>query len=161
MTTGQLAISQKKNGQWDTKTKYRAQKKSRKRILREKREASRKRRKRIRILRHGISSRFIQARRAAAKLKIEMAKANPIDSRIWNLAYCAFAEANEILKSHDRMMRLERKKAKARLFLELSRKAEVTLPIEEKKKSEPVMNFCEKCQTIWFADQKENCKCRR
>jgi len=153
MTTGRKA-----NGQWDTKTKYLAQKKSRERILREKREASRKRRRKIRVLRHGMSSRAIQMGRAVARLKREIAKTNPIDSRIWNLAYCAFAEANEILKSHDRMMRIERKKAKARLFLMQSSKIETALPVEEK---ESLMNCCDKCGKVWFSASIEVCKCGR
>ena len=151
MTTCQT----KANGQWDTKTKYLGQKKSRKRKLREKREYMRRRRTKIKVLRHGFSSREIQMGRAVAKLKIEMAKPNPILSRVWNLAYSAFVDANEILKQHDRMLRLERKKARARLFVELSSKKQVTLPAREIKVS--VMNACEKCGTVWFSDIKEIC----
>ena len=164
MTTGQKATSPmgnglKKNGQWDTKTKFLKKKKSRSRILREQRERMRRlrKRKKIRILRHGFSSRMIQMGRAVAKLKREMLKPNPIDARIWNLAYSAFVDANEILKQHDRMMRLERKKIKSHLFMESLK----TLPIMEKIETKRILNSCPKCGDIWFSLMLETCPRRK
>ncbi len=155
MTTGQKANSPmgnglKKNGQWDTKTKFLKKKKSRSRLLREKRERMGRKRLKIHVLKHGFSSRQIQLGRAVARLKKEMAKKNPIMSRIWNYAYSAFVDANEILKQHDRMMRLERKKIKSHLFLESHK----TLPITEKPK---ILNSCPKCGDIWFSLLPETC----
>jgi hypothetical protein len=148
MTTGHKA-----NGQWDTKTKFLKKKKSRSRLLREKRERMRRKRLKIHVLKHGFSSRQIQLGRAVAKLKMEMAKKNPIDARIWNYAYSAFCDANEILRQHDRMMRLEKKKIKARLFLASLDKER--LPTEEINKK--ILNSCPKCGDIWFSLLPETC----
>lgn len=154
-----MSNGQKTNGQWDTKTKFLKKKKSRSRLLREKREYMRRKRIRIKILKHGFSSREIQMGRAVARLRIEMAKPNPIDARIWIYAYSAFVDAIEILNQHNRMLRLERKKEKSRLFMANHRQSMVTLPTGEKKIR--VMNSCDECNSLWFADSIEVCKCKR
>lgn len=118
----------------------------------------------IRILKHGFSSRLIQMGRAVAKLKLELLKPNPILSRVWSYAYSAFVDANEILKQHDRMMRLERKKAKARLFLASLEIKREPLPILGEKIEKKILNSCPKCGDIWFSLSTETCsksKCRK
>jgi len=108
-------------------------KKSVSQLRREKRQYMRRKRLRISVLRHGFSSREIQMGRAVAKLKEELKKKKPIESRVWNLAYSAFVDASAILNQHNRMLRIEKKKAKARLFLAQSCKDKATLPKEEYK----------------------------
>lgn len=132
-------------------------KKSLSQLKREKKEYMRRKRMKIRILRHGFSSLEIQMGRAVAKLKEELKKKKPIESRVWNLAYSAFVDASAILNQHNRMLRIERKKEKSRLFMANHRETMVTLPTGEKKIR--VMNSCDKCGLIWFSDSVEVCRC--
>jgi hypothetical protein len=97
--------------------------------------------------------------RAVAKLKIELGKKKPIEARVWSYAYSAFVDANEILKQHERMLRLERRKVQSRLFAENFRKNEVPLPIEEKKS---LMFACPKCKVIRFSIAPcQSCGCKK